>query len=73
MAEAEAPRVLEGAYVKSGGLMCIFCLSPDISVAKRAAIDGKEGSQEIVCCDCGGRWLDILRLTGYEVLGGPTD
>jgi DNA-directed RNA polymerase subunit RPC12/RpoP len=48
------------------GSECPFCSSRNILAIEQVQMDGREGSQEVECHDCGKLWRDIVKLTGWE-------
>jgi transposase-like protein len=54
----------EKEYIKSGGTICPYCRSKNIS-SDGIEIDGMEGVARVICNDCGLDWNDTWRLSGW--------
>ena len=55
-------------YVAKGGVRCPFCGSDDITGLSVDIHPGR-ATQEIVCNDCDANWIDVYKLTHFEVMG----
>lgn len=53
-------------YVESGGSVCPFCGSSDISACGPLDADSIVAWQNVTCSDCDRDWNDLYRLVGYE-------
>jgi hypothetical protein len=57
-------------YAKSGGLRCPNCNSRDIET-KDTDIHGTVYVNHVTCKNCGGRWDEIMAVTGYDNFEKP--
>lgn len=59
-------------YLASEGARCPWCRSGDLE-GDSIEMDGDVAWEQIRCNDCGGVYLDIYRLVGFEVKDPPTE
>jgi transcription elongation factor Elf1 len=58
-------------YIKKGGRICPFCESNYISSIGCVLVDNYNPTQEVICNECGGRWIDVYTLTDIKILQKP--
>ena len=55
-------------YVASGGVICPYCKSYDITAG--TAVFETDITQDVECGACGRRWRDIYKLVDVEKING---
>jgi hypothetical protein len=60
----------EEEYLKTGGVFCPFCKSPDIEGGS-VDIIASEAIQDVSCVTCGGAWRDTYKLHTVEAVDDP--
>lgn len=66
------PNMTDKQYVKTGGGTCPLCKCNQVT-GDDIDFNGATLTQEVSCDKCEGRWLDIYRLTGYDIISDPKE
>jgi len=61
------------AYAAKGAEDCPFCGSTYIGRGDLADPTAGEVHQELYCVTCNALWREVYKLSGWEVVEGPTE